>query len=141
MFIYIASPLSNCNLNLRIERILVELGHNCFLPQRDAGNASGNPPDQIATRNWTAIREVDCVLVVGKGLGNDTSWEVGYARGLSKKCILLGEATDLSVLGRSIMPRFSVDETVVVASLADDNSLKKILRDSIDRPAPSSHDA
>jgi nucleoside 2-deoxyribosyltransferase len=127
LLIYIASALSNAALNTRIAMILGELGHECFLPQRDAGNVSGQPPSEIAARNRAGIRQADCVVVIGLGLGNDTSWEIGYAKGIGKNSIMLCQGNDLVALEKSIMLRFSFDDIVVVESLSADERVKERL--------------
>ena len=119
MRIYLASALSNHELNERIDATLVSLGHTCFLPQREAVDSAAELPElDIVIRNCKGIEQAEWVLAVSKGLGNDTAWELGYARGLNRKCVLLCEFPDLNSAKRSIMPYYNVKCVVAVSSFS-----------------------
>ena len=115
--IYIASSLKNSEFNLSLERVLTRLGHNCFLPQRDAllptdALDSENSGKLISERNIDGIMGADVILVVGKDAGNDTSWEAGFAKALSKPTILLCSKKDR--VRKDLMIYFASDTVLEV---------------------------
>ncbi len=92
MKIYLAGPLFTWaermwNLNLCEE--LEALGHEVFLPQRDA------PQDDMAVNIFAAdrkgVEESQVVVAIMDGADADsgTCWECGYAYGLRKPVVLV----------------------------------------------------
>src|SRR5687767_4374384 len=77
--VYLASALSNADLNMAVARALTARSWNCFLPQRDAPNDGGD--SAIAAANIAGLLGADVVLVLGYNMGRDTAWEVGFATG------------------------------------------------------------
>jgi nucleoside 2-deoxyribosyltransferase len=113
--VYLASALSNADLNSRIARSVALLGHHTYLPQDDPVNKSeGVPGESIAARNREQIERCDCLIAVYHKMGLDTSWEIGYARGLQKPCLLLCAGSAVQTARLSPMPFFSVNGVIVV---------------------------
>jgi nucleoside 2-deoxyribosyltransferase len=115
LLVYLASSLQNWDLNENLAEIISDLGHTCFLPQRDAPQKGR--ADETAKINVRAIEEADIVLLVGQHLGSDTAWEAGFARALNKRTILLsaqGEPVE-----RSLMVVCAVDKLIPLSSYAE----------------------
>ena len=91
MKVYLASALKNNNLNSEINKLLERSGWDVFLPQRD--NDQNAKPHVVAKQNTEEIVHADVVIVVGRGLGRDTSWEIGFAQGSGKATIILVESS------------------------------------------------
>jgi mutator protein MutT len=92
--VYISSSLKNFKLNQTISKVLNSIGYETFLPQEytkeDAeARITYNEKRNIRDRNVAAILASDLVIIVGKNIGTITSWEIGFACGLKKPCILL----------------------------------------------------
>lgn len=95
---YIASSLKNKELNLRIERVLVKLGHRCFLPQRDAMQpddcSDSKRSKRTSEQNIYGITTADAIVVVARNAGNDTSWEAGFGRAIGKCVVIVNSRED-----------------------------------------------
>jgi nucleoside 2-deoxyribosyltransferase len=76
---YIASALSNADLNADVTQALVTHSWRCFLPQRDAPTSGDG--GETAAANIRGLLEADIVLALGYNMGRDTAWEVGFAAG------------------------------------------------------------
>jgi nucleoside 2-deoxyribosyltransferase len=127
MLIYLASPNRNYEINCEIRNFLVKHGYNCFLPQEDTPQNS----DKITVdSNVKAIRKADLILVVGKNIGNDTAWEVGFSKGLEKPVILLCEIADMNNIQRHLMTIFSVDQIVYLESYSNLEKIIKTLQEA-----------
>ena len=92
--VYISSSLKNFKLNQTISKVLKSIGYDIFLPQNDIKESAKarityNEKRNILGENVAAILASDLVIIVGKNIGTSTSWEIGYACGLKKPCILL----------------------------------------------------
>jgi nucleoside 2-deoxyribosyltransferase len=128
MLVYLASPHRNHEINYGIRDFLVKHGYDCFLPQEDTPQ---NGDKLTVDSNIRAIRKADIILVVGKNIGNDTAWEVGFSKGLEKPVILLCEVMDKNTLQKHLMTIFSVDQIVYLESYStlDEilNALQKVV--------------
>lgn len=49
----------------------------------------------MSDQNIKGLQEATLVLVVARNAGNDTSWEVGFAKALGKKIVLLYAEEDI----------------------------------------------
>lgn len=113
--VYFAAALSNSTLNRRVANVISALGHHCYLPQDDPVNTrEGVVGSAIAVRNREEIRSCDLLIALSRGTGLDTAWEVGYAKGLFKPCLLLCAETAAAEMQRSPTPFFSVDGVINV---------------------------
>ncbi len=129
MLIYLASPLKNQEINLCIHDFLIEHDYECFLPQEDTPQSQ----DKLTVdSNIKAIKKSDIILVVGKDIGNDTSWEVGFSKGLGKPIILLCEISDASMLQKHLMVLSSVSQVVYLESYSVLEGILKFLPESIE---------
>lgn len=113
--IYIASSLSNAEINYRIALSISNIGVDYYLPQDDPINKTLNLNGKtIAERNKAQIKSCDCLLVIYHKMGIDTSWEAGYVFGLGKPYFLICTEDELSEAKNSIMPFFSSDKIIVL---------------------------
>ncbi|NES82599.1 MAG: hypothetical protein F6K10_14955 [Moorea sp. SIO2B7] len=124
MQIYLASSLKNYKINSQIANFIVQHNFKCFLPQRDTPQYHNQLTKQI---NITAIQNSDIILIVGKNLGNDTAWEIGFAKGIGKLTILLSTDAELDKLRKSIMIFFSVDKVLHLSSYSELNPMLELL--------------
>lgn len=114
MRIYIASALSNAELNSRIAESIVLIGADYYLPQDDPVNkAPKKDGTAIAERNKSQIEACDCLMAIYSKMGRDTSWEAGYAYGLGKAYFLICTEDSFNELKTSAM-LFSSPEKVIV---------------------------
>ncbi len=129
MLIYLASPLSNHDINEKIAKILSNIACECFLPQRDSISLDGKSTTES---NIEAIKKADLMLIIGKRLGNDTSWEIGYAIAQGKPTVLLCENAERDKLQRHKMIFFSIDKIVSISLFnSPDEYLSKIINQAI----------
>lgn len=113
--VYLASALSNADLNRLIASVISALGHDCYLPQDDPVNKSDNVPGKlIAARNIQQIDKCDYLIAVYRNMGRDTCWEIGYAKGLLKPCFLICSNPSTEEAKLSPMSFFSVDAVIFI---------------------------
>jgi nucleoside 2-deoxyribosyltransferase len=113
--VYLASALSNADINRHVAYGISILGIDCYLPQDDPVNTSGNRNSElIAERNRTEIEKRDFLIAVYRNIGLDTSWELGYAAGLKKRCFLLCSANTVNEAQLSVMLSFSIETIIMV---------------------------
>jgi nucleoside 2-deoxyribosyltransferase len=124
MLIYLASPHRNQEINYALYIFLLKCGYDCFLPEKDTPQ---NADKLTVDSNIQAIRKADIVLAVGKNIGNDTAWEVGFSKGLEKPVILLCQESDRHNLGRHLMTIFSVDQIVYLDSYDNLEEVPRVL--------------
>lgn len=89
--VYLAGPFFNIAerwLIGELRRVLIEFGNTVFSPIHDAG--LGTTAD-IIQKDITAIHDADILLAVANGLDSNTFFEIGYAKALNKKIIVLAE--------------------------------------------------
>lgn len=123
--VYIASALSNAELNSRIAESIAHIGVDYYLPQNDPINKVPKMDGMaIAKRNKSQIEGCDCLMAIYSKMGCDTSWEVGYAYGLGKVYFLIC-TEDLFNDAKSSAMLFSSSEKVIV--LPDWNVSRNVL--------------
>src|SRR6185436_17871582 len=88
---YIASALSNAELNASVAQALEAHAWSCFLPQRDA--PAGEEASLVAA-NRGGIVAADVVVALAYRMGRDTTWEVGFAAGLGVPVVLVCTRND-----------------------------------------------
>ncbi|NOZ82869.1 MAG: nucleoside 2-deoxyribosyltransferase [Euryarchaeota archaeon] len=98
MRIYIAAPLFSAaerEYNLKLSRMLAELGHEVFLPQHECSGSR----EEIFRCCLSGIDSSDLVVAVLDGASCDdgTAFELGYAYALGKR--ILGLRTDFRNVG------------------------------------------
>ena len=113
--VYLASALSNSELNCRIAKGISKLGCYCYLPQDDPLNKTlKKDGNAIAVRNRVQIKKCDYLIAVSQKMGLDTSWEVGYAHGLGKPCLLICSMANVDDAQSSAMSYYSVNAVITV---------------------------
>ncbi len=75
--VYIASALTNAELNARVAHALTVHSWTCFLPQRDAPMSDDGAV--IAAANLGGLLGADLIVALAYQMGRDTAWEVGFA--------------------------------------------------------------
>ena len=88
---YLASALSNAELNASVAQALEAHAWTCFLPQRDA---PANGAAAIAAANRSGIIAADVIVTLAHRMGRDTTWEVGFAAGLGVPIVLVCARSD-----------------------------------------------
>ena len=129
--VYLASALSNFELNRRVALAISSLGYVCYLPQDESFNREGQTAGEIiAKRNKEELDKCDCAIAVFRSMGLDTSWEIGYASGLQKPCFLICTIESAEEARRSPMPFHSVLDLILVPDWAAPDA---VLADNIGR--------
>ena len=113
--IYIASALSNAELNSRIAESIAHIGAEYYLPQDDPVNKAPKVDGMaIAERNKSQIEDCDCLMVIYSKMGQDTSWEAGYAYGLGKAYFLICTEDLFNEAKASAMLFYSSEKVIVL---------------------------
>ncbi len=123
MRIYLAGPLftwAERAWNLILCAALEKLGHEVFLPQRDAPH--GDLPHHVFVADRKGVENCQAVVAVMDGADADsgTCWECGYAYGLRKPVILV--RTDFRDDGDDAWGNLMLTQsaTVVIRYIPDD---------------------
>ncbi|NET61061.1 MAG: hypothetical protein F6K47_34535 [Symploca sp. SIO2E6] len=116
--------MKNYQINSKIADFLTQNNYKCFLPQRDTPQGRHK---LTAETNIKAIQDSDIIFIIGKNLGNDTSSETGFAKGLGKKTVLLLTDSELEIIKKSIMIFFLVDTVLHLSSYSELNPILDIL--------------
>ena len=93
MKIYVAGKLWEENDRIKVEEIdkfLQDLGHETYLPHRDAGvYEEGMDPEPIFKKDRDYVDWCDLVVAFldWQGISSGTAWELGYAYAKKKKVI------------------------------------------------------
>ncbi|WP_426061264.1 PfkB family carbohydrate kinase [Hymenobacter sp. B1770] len=99
--VYLAGPFFTMAERWLINELrskLLEFGNRVFSPLHDVGEG---PPHQVVEPDLAGIRDADVVLAVATGLDSGTIFEIGFARALEKRVVVLAENTtehDLTML-------------------------------------------
>lgn len=106
--VYLAGPfftLAEKWLINEIRSILLDFGNHVFSPMHDVGVLHENDiitnAKEIATRDLEGLKDADVLLAVFDGKDVGTLFEIGYAKALNKKVIILAEnihENDLTML-------------------------------------------
>lgn len=96
--IYLAGPFFSISerwLINELRNILIQFGNNVFSPFHDVGLIESedirSSASKIAKKDLEGIFNCDTVLAVISGLDAGTLFEIGYARSLNKKIVILSE--------------------------------------------------
>ncbi len=99
--VYLAGPFFSISERWLINELrncLLDFGNEVFSPFHDVGiisldktKSSKESMEMIAAKDLEAIREADILLAVICGMDAGTLFEIGYARALNKKVIILSE--------------------------------------------------
>ena len=116
MKVYLASSLSNSELNARIAQLCEAETWQVFLPQRD--NNQDWSEKKIAVTNTEEIIAADLIIALSTALGNDTSWEIGFAQGQAKPVVLALDVSDCAK--NDLMVRFGYDYHAVICFNSSD---------------------
>lgn len=125
--VYLASALSNAELNTAVAEALAASSWSCFVPQRDAPADGGDAA--IAAANIAGLLEADVVLVLGYNMGRDTAWEAGFATGHGIPVVLAYSGTGASE--RDIMLFHSAMRAVCVPAGQAPALLPSLLNDIV----------
>ncbi|OJV16395.1 MAG: hypothetical protein BGO21_26210 [Dyadobacter sp. 50-39] len=90
--IYLAGPFFNMAQRWLIDevrRCLLEFGNDVFSPYHDVGFGETK---SVAARDLEGLRKSDVILAILDGLDAGTLFEIGYARALDKRVIILSES-------------------------------------------------
>lgn len=90
--VYLAGPfftIAERWLINELQRSLVEFENDVFSPYHDIDQ--NMPVDEIAKKDLEEIQKADVVLAVASGLDAGTLFEIGYAKALNKRVIVLAE--------------------------------------------------
>lgn len=93
MKIYVAGKLWDKEDRIKVEEIdkfLQDLGHETFLPHRDAGVfEEGMDPEPIFTKDRDMVDWCDLMVAFldWQGISSGTAWELGYAYAKGKRVI------------------------------------------------------
>lgn len=99
--VYLAGPFFTMAERWLINELrdkLLEFGNRVFSPLHDVGTGT---PHQVVGPDIAGIRQADVVLAVATGLDAGTIFEIGFARALEKRVVVLAENTtehDLTML-------------------------------------------
>ncbi|MFC5413188.1 PfkB family carbohydrate kinase [Larkinella bovis] len=99
--LYLAGPFFTVAERWLINELrckLIEFGNDVFSPLHDVGRGG---PDQVVGKDLAAIENADVVLAVLNGEDPGTIFEIGYAKALKKRVVVLAENTlenDLTML-------------------------------------------
>lgn len=99
--LYLAGPFFTVAERWLINELrckLIEFGNEVFSPLHDVGLGS---PDQVVGKDLAAIENADVLLAVVSGADPGTIFEIGYAKALRKRVVVLVENTrehDLTML-------------------------------------------
>lgn len=91
--VYLASPFFTTSERWLLEDIrskLIEYGANVFSPLHDVGSFQSDP-FIIASKDLEGLVDADTILAIGSGLDAGTMFEIGYARALNKKVVVLAQ--------------------------------------------------
>ena len=100
---------------MEIAELATSMGHECFLPQRDALQECNKKV--TAEMNVEAIKRADSILTVGRNLGADTAWEVGFAKALGKPILLLHTKQD--AVETNLMVMSSINGAIQLSAYSD----------------------
>lgn len=93
MKIYIAGKLWEKGDRVKVEKIdklCKDLGHETFLPHRDAGiYEEGKDPEPLFKKDRDMVDWADVIVALldWQGISSGTAWELGYAHAKGKKVI------------------------------------------------------
>ncbi|RZK25565.1 MAG: hypothetical protein EOO43_05185 [Flavobacterium sp.] len=93
--IYLAGPFFSMPERWLINRLreaLIDFGNEVFSPMHDVG-FDGTPYD-IVNKDLGGLQECDVILAVLNRLDTGTIFEIGYAKALSKRVVILTENID-----------------------------------------------
>ncbi len=99
--VYLAGPfftMAERWLTNELRDKLLEFGNAVFSPLHDVGHG---PPNQVVGPDLEGIRNAEVMIAVATGLDAGTLFEIGYAKALGKRVIVLAENTaeaDLTML-------------------------------------------
>jgi len=106
--IYLAGPfftVADRWLVNEIRNILIDFGNNVFSPCHDVGILDSKKQDsesiKIAKQDLDALTKCDSILAIVSGLDAGTLFEVGFAKAIDKRVIILAQnvnANDLTML-------------------------------------------
>lgn len=91
--VYLAGPFFTTSERWFLEDVrskLIEYGADVFSPFHDVGLFQ-NDPYSIASKDLAGLMDSDVLLAIADGLDAGTMFEIGYARALNKKVVLLSQ--------------------------------------------------
>jgi nucleoside 2-deoxyribosyltransferase len=89
--VYLAGPFFTMADRWLINELrdkLLEFGNKVFSPFHDVGFGT---PQQVVDKDLSGIQKADIVLAVANGIDAGTIYEIGYARAIGKKVVVLAE--------------------------------------------------
>jgi nucleoside 2-deoxyribosyltransferase len=122
MRIYIAGPLfsqAERDFDERIAAVCESLGHETFLPHRDAGLQEEGNAEQIFSADLHALEGAELIVANLDGADVDagTAWEIGYA--VAREKPVIGIRTDRRVLEPWALVNVMIEQSAYIARSLD----------------------
>lgn len=111
MKVYIATKLANTEQYDQVRSLLMDLGHQITYDWTMHGSVKETSSErlrEVGQREEKGIREAELVIGLLTG-GRGTHWELGFASGLNKPIILLGDPETHFAIGALTTTFYWVD--------------------------------